>query len=282
MRWPRRRRLVLGGVLVLALAATWWLHGQARGAAQAPWRARGYLVAGVPLWLPPLSAPAPDGHWVGLAPELARGVAAAALGNPGRVHLLPLEPGQRMWAIRSGAADLVIADYGASTPDAARGGARLVGPYLVTPLALLVRRDQPLTAWAQLDGREVGVLAGRGALRRAAGPHASYVVEETDVPALAVRGLALGRLRALVGPLPVLAALSAYDPHLTVQSESALGEERYWVLVPAGADPLVPAVEKAIAALPRGAALDRALSLWANQAALPAPRPLLTLPPGPA
>lgn len=278
MRWLRGRRLGLGVLLVLALAATWWLHGPARGAAQAPWRARGYLLVGVPLWLPPLAAPATDGRWVGLAPALARGVAQAAMGNPGRVQILPLEPGQTTWALGTGGADMVIAGHAAAAP----AGARLVGPYLVTPLALLVRRGQPLKAWAQLDGREVGVLAGRAALRKVAGPHASYVVEETDLPALAVRALALGRLRALVGPLPVLRAMAAYDPQLTVQTEAVLGVERYWVLVPAGAAALVPAVERAIAGLPAGEALERALALWASQAALPAPRPLLTLPSGAA
>ena len=278
----RRRRIVLGAALALAAALVWWLKGPAHGAAQAPWRARGYLVAGVPLWLPPLSAPGHGGGWVGLAPTLARQVANAALGNPGRVHLLPLEPGQRAWAVRTGAADLVVAGVTAGGAAAAPAGTRLVGPYLVTPLALMVRRGHPVRTWTELDGSEVGVLAGRAALRKAVGPHTSYVVEAQEMPGLAVRGLALGRLRAIVGPLPVLRALAGYDPQLAVQTESALGVERFWVLVPDGSNALVPAIERAIATLPTGAALTQALDRWASEVALPGPRPLLTLPSGPA
>lgn len=266
--------------MLLAASLVWWARGPARGAPAAPWRARGYLVAGVPLWLPPLAAPGHSGGWVGLGPTLARGLARAALGNPGRVHLLPLEPGQYLWALRSGSADVVLAAVAAAGPATAPVGTRLVGPYLVTPLALLVRRGHPLRAWAQLDGCEVGVLAGRAALRRVAGPHASYAVETADLPALAVRGLALGRLRTVVGPLPVLAAMARFDPQLAVQPEAALGVERYWALVPAGDAALVPALERAIAELPKGAALERAMARWIGEVALPAPRPLLTLPSG--
>ena len=275
---PRRVRWAVAVcALVLAVGLSWWLYLPVRGAGRQSWAVRRYIVAGVPLFLPPFGAPRSGGGWVGLDVELARQVAQAALGNPGRVHVLPLEPGQRVWAVRTGAADIVMAGYSAGDPAAAPVGVRLIGPYLTAPLALLVRRGDPVRAWSQLDGREVGVLSGRTALRRAAGPSASYTVEETEVPGAAARGLALGHLRALVGPLPVLQALSGYDPALAVQQEPLLGSERYWVMVPGTAAALVPAVEKGIAALPQGAALQRLLTQWANAVALPAPRPLLTL-----
>ncbi len=254
-------------------------------------RQRGYLIAGVPLWLPPFGAPGRGGGWQGLDVTLAHAVARALLGSPVKVHFLPLLPGERRWAVESGAADVVIAGFASlvPTPDGAvpvppsGAGLRLVGPYFSEPLALLVRRGQPLRHWRELDGRIVAVLpgsAGGDALLRAAGQRATPVLTQPSSAALAARGVALGEYRAVVGGLAVCRALAVYDPELSVQTLPELGREAYWVLVAPAASELVDPVRRAIATLPTGRTLQHLLAGWAAAAAQPplSPPPVLTAP----
>jgi len=292
----RRRQVSLAAaaaglaLALLLLAGALHRPAHADGAALARIRRRGYLVVGVPLWLPPFGAPSRAGGWQGLDVALARGVAQALLGNALKVRFLPLLPGERRWAVQSGAADLVAAGFasvvpaGGAPPAApAESGVRLVGPYFTEPLALLVRRGDPVRQWRDLDGRVVAVLpgsAGGAALVRVTGRRATPVLAEPGSAALAARGVALGRYRAVVGGLAVCRALAAYDPELSVQTVPELGREAYWVLVPEDAPELVDPVRRAAAALPSGAALQRRLAGWAAAAAEPSqsPPPFLTDP----
>ena len=277
MRWSRGAAALLGGLVALALlAGTRILPRAAAELGQ-----RGHerlLVVGVPLWLPPFGAPGRAGGWVGLDVEIARQTAGVLLGNPARARLLPLEPGERLWTLEHGGANMVSAAYVAPSSQATPPGMRLIGPYLSSPVALLVPRGQPLRSWAQLDGRELGVLGGEDRLRTLAGPAVHFLAEPLDAPGLAASQLALGRFRAVVGPLPVLTALARYDPALSVQRDAALGDERFWVLVPAADLALAQAVSRALALLPRGAAMDAALMTWTAEAS--GPPALLTLPGG--
>lgn len=289
-----RGRFLLGLLLAGFLLGLWALllpprrPARAEGAAITRIRERGYLIVGVPLWLPPFGAPARGGGWQGLDVALARGVAAAVLGNPLRVHFLPLLPGERRWAVEGGAADLVLAGFasavpagGAALPPSA-AGVRLVGPYYSEPLALLVRRGQGVRAWGALDGAVLAVLpgsAGAAGVAHAAAGRATPVVVEAADAALAARGLAIGRYRAVVCGLAICRALAGYDPGLTVQTLPGLGQEAYWALLPDGAPELAGPVRSAAAALPRGGALQRLLAVWAAGAAgPPAPPPVLTSP----
>ena len=292
---PTRRGLLAGAVAATALAATAaavWAASRPAAAADpvlAAARRRGYLIAGVPLWLPPFGAPGRAGGWVGLDVAVARGAAAAALGSPERLHLLPLTPAQRLWALGGGGADLVAAAYAApgTAPPVLPAALAAVGPYFGEPLALLLRRGQGL-APADLDGRLVGVLpgsAGGAALRAAVGARAAPVLEELPSAALGARDLALGRLRAVVGGQAACRALAAYDPQLQAVAQPALGQESYWVLVPAAAPAIAAAARAALSGLPRGRALAQALAAWSAPVAnppLPHPERILTPPPQPA
>jgi ABC-type amino acid transport substrate-binding protein len=285
VRWPT---LAAGLLLALgtAVATAVWAAGRTGrsedpGLARA--QARGYLIAGVPLWMPPFGAPARRGGWAGLDVALAREVAEVVLGDPGRVHLLPLTAGERVWAVRAGAADFVAAAYAADGPGEAPDGVVLLGPYFTDRLALAVRRGRPVQALDDLDGQVVGVLPGSlggAALRAAAGAAATPVLEEFVSAGAAARALAAGRLRALVGGEACLRALASLDPELAVQVFPGLGTERYWVLAPAGSPGLADAIARAVAALPRGAALTAALAAWsagADTPPLPAPAPAAVL-----
>ncbi len=274
---PTRRGLLVP--LALLVGTILWEFGRGVRAADpvlARARSRGSLIAGVPLWLPPFGAPVRQGGWAGLDVALARQVAEAALGSPEKAHMLPLTPGERLWAVRSGAADLVTAALpsgGAETPS----GLALVGPYFTDAVALLVRRARPVPALGALDGQVVGVLpggAGAAALRAAAGTGATPVLHEVEGAGVAAREVALGGLRAIVAGEAVCRALARFDAELRVQPLPVLGREAHYVLVQSGARELGEAVHRAIGALPRGGALAAALSAWAAGAEGPSlPRP---------
>lgn len=269
-----------------------WTAGRAARTGDSALRAirqRGYLIAGVPLWTPPFGFPDRRGGWQGLDVSVARAVAAATLGNPEKVHFLPLSSGERLAAVQGGAADIVAAAYASAGagPPTVPPGVRPVGPYFTDSLVLLVRRGHAPRRLSDLDGTIVGVLPGSPAgtaLRAAAGPAGHPVLEETASAGLAARALALGQLSAVVGGAAQCRALAAYDPELQVQAAPALGQESYWVLVPADAPELAAAVRTAMVSLPRGQALVAALDAWSGAAdnpPLPAPRALLTpQPPG--
>lgn len=283
-----RRRAALALLLGAAAGAAALAAevGHAQGGGQTPKRRRGYVVVGVPLWIPPFGAPARAGGWTGLDVALARGVAGVLFGNPERAHLLPLQPSQRLWAVTSGAAQVVAAAYAAPGDVAPRlpAGVRAVGPYYSEPVALMVRRGRPVAAWRDLDGEIVGLLpgaAGAGALREAAAAAgASPVLEEETAPGRAAADLALGRLRALLGGAAACRALAAYDPELRVEVAPAFGRQSYWALVGAAEPDVEAAVRRAIEALPRGPALAADLRAWAVAATgPPGPRPPLLTPP---
>ncbi len=238
-------------------------------------RRRGFLIVGVPLWLPPFAAASREGAWQGLDVALGRAVAAAALGSPFRVHFLPLTASEWAWAVQSGAADLVAAPFvapvGRGRP-APPPGTALVGPYYAEPLALLVRRGHDVRGWRALDGAVVAVAPGSrgdGALRTASAGGALPVLVHPVSAAAAAFGVAMGRYRALLGGLALCQALAARDPELSVQTLPALGREAYWVLLPAAAVELVPPVRAAIASLPSGPRLRERLAAWGAGSAEP-------------
>lgn len=237
-------------------------------------QARGYVVVGVPVWMPPFGAPSVTGAWQGLDVVLAHALAAEAAGGSGRVRLMPLSPDQRLWALGQGAADAVAAGFAAPAGAPLTGpslGVVMVGPYFTDALALLVRRRAPVPNPRALDGEPVGVLVGgRGAaaLAAALGERRAAVQEVPDAAA-GLRALAGGRLRALVLARSVALALADYDPALAVQAIPGLGTERYWLLVPAGDLRLVAAARRAVAALPRGRALQERLRAWGTHLETP-------------
>lgn len=240
--------------------------------------ARGFLLAGVPLWLPPFGAPSRAGPWVGLDVALVCGLAAQVLGDPHRVRLLPVTADERLWVVRHGEVDVVAAAYAAAAAGRPVGppeGVRLVGPYFTDRLALLVRRGARLASVRQLDGQAVGVLPGgaaAAALARALRGAGLAAVHEVGGAGLGMREVTVGRLRALVAGRAVLAALATYDPALAVQELPGLGGESYWMLLGDGAaagDRLEAAAHRTIAALPRGRALQVLLRGWSAAAADP-------------
>jgi general L-amino acid transport system substrate-binding protein len=87
----------------LALAATQSLAGATFDAV----KARGEVVCGVNTSVYGFSAPDDKGRWQGLDVDICRAVAAAVLGDAGRVRYVPLSAQARFTALQSGEVDLL-------------------------------------------------------------------------------------------------------------------------------------------------------------------------------
>jgi polar amino acid transport system substrate-binding protein len=276
VRATRRRAAFAAAALLLAPAAAWLTPRLAAALRHAEVVRRGYLVVGVPLWMPPFGAPAPSGGWVGLDVAVAQALAEEALGSRQRLHLLPLPPADRLWALAHGEADAVAAAFAGPAPGSAvqaPPGVALVGPYFADALRLLVRRGAWVAGPRSLDGQVVGVLGGgRGAAAAAAwlAPYRAVLRPLPDAPA-ALRDLGTGRVRAVVGATVALSALARYDPELAVQGRPVLGEETFWIALRAEDAWLVAAARRALGRLPRGRALLARLRAWSTAPAPPWP-----------
>lgn len=70
-------------------------------------RKRGYLTCGVHPGLPGFAFPDAKGEWRGFDVDICRAVAAAALGDAGKVRFIPLSAQERLDAIQSGRVDVL-------------------------------------------------------------------------------------------------------------------------------------------------------------------------------
>jgi general L-amino acid transport system substrate-binding protein len=99
----REKAAALGLFLVLLLAPAAALAGKTLDAV----KQRGELTCGVNTSAPGFSAADSQGRWQGLDVDLCRAVAAAALGDAGKVKFVPLNSQQRFAALQSGEIDLL-------------------------------------------------------------------------------------------------------------------------------------------------------------------------------
>lgn len=229
--------------------------------------AQGYVTVGVSLWYPPFGFPLASGGWSGLDVAFAHDLAAVMFGDPSDVRIVPLAPGDRRAALDTGEVNAVAAGF--SHPSNTVAGALLVGPYFSAPLTIAIRRGA-IQNWTELDGRLVAYVdgtTGASALSSAlpTGVHPVYVAFASL--AAAVHDVALGRIAALVGPAPTIAALVQRDPELVTKSLPApIPPEQFWVMIRPGDPSFVHAVRQAIRRLPQGPALQQAIAVWNRQA----------------
>jgi general L-amino acid transport system substrate-binding protein len=95
-----KRLLVLAGVF-----AAWWTG--ASGATLDAVKQRGTLVCGVSTGFAGFSAPDSQGNFRGLDVDYCRALAAAVLGDPGKVRYVALTAQNRFTALQSGEIDVL-------------------------------------------------------------------------------------------------------------------------------------------------------------------------------
>jgi general L-amino acid transport system substrate-binding protein len=93
--------------LAVALATTLVPAAARAGKTLDAVKARGQLVCGVNTSAPGFSATDSQGRWVGLDVDVCRAVAAAALGDAGKVRYVPLNSQQRFAALQAGEIDVL-------------------------------------------------------------------------------------------------------------------------------------------------------------------------------
>lgn len=122
-------------------------------------RAAGTVRAVVSRGIRGLSSPDADGVWRGLDADVARAVAAAALGDADAVSWLPTEPAARLEPLVAGQADVVTANL-TWTLGRESGSVLFAGVTCYDGEGFLVRAADGITDPVQLAGRKVATQAG--------------------------------------------------------------------------------------------------------------------------
>ena len=143
---------LLVGALALLVAP------QADAGALEAAKARGALVVGVRKDFPPLGYLDANGKHVGFEVDLARYMARQLLGAEEKLQVTPVSAGNRITALLSGSADMLIAAMTA-TEDRATVLA-FSDPYFLSGTLLLVPRNSAIQGQPDVKGKRVAVLEG--------------------------------------------------------------------------------------------------------------------------
>ncbi len=101
MSWKHKATLVLLTIMLLGG------FGTGRASTLDEVTRRGYLRCGVSMGIPGFSNPDNQGNWTGIDVDFCRAVAAACLGDAGKVKYLALSAKKRMIALQTGEVDLL-------------------------------------------------------------------------------------------------------------------------------------------------------------------------------
>lgn len=123
-------------------------------------RGRGQLVCGVNNGVAGFAMPDSQGVWRGMDVDLCRGLAAAVLGDPGKVRFVALTAVQRFTALQSGEIDVLIRQTTLSMMRDVSIGLRLTAAYLYDGHGFMVRRDANITDPKQMDGMTICLSPG--------------------------------------------------------------------------------------------------------------------------
>jgi general L-amino acid transport system substrate-binding protein len=123
-------------------------------------KARGQLVCGVNPGRTGFSAADSKGNWSGMDVDTCKAVAAALLGDAGKVKWVPLTVSQRISALQSGEIDLLARDTTWTMSRDASLGVLFTGITVYDGQGFMVPAKMKLTSAKQLKGASVCVLAG--------------------------------------------------------------------------------------------------------------------------
>jgi general L-amino acid transport system substrate-binding protein len=123
-------------------------------------RERGAVRAVVSQGIRGLSVPDGHGSYSGLDADIARAVAAAALGDPAAVEWLPTDPAERLTRLVSGAADVATCNLSWTLGREAAHPVLFAGVTCYDGEGFLVRAVEGISRPEQLAGRRVAIQAG--------------------------------------------------------------------------------------------------------------------------
>jgi general L-amino acid transport system substrate-binding protein len=123
-------------------------------------KARGTLNCGVNTGLLGFSAQTSGGTWAGLDVDFCRAVAAAVLGDGGKVNFVPLETNERFDALQSGKVDILSRNTTWTMDREVGLGFRFAGVLYLDGQGFMIGDEHGLVSAQQLSGTKVCVEAG--------------------------------------------------------------------------------------------------------------------------
>lgn len=199
---------------------------------------RGELLCGVSEGIPGFSMPDADGAWQGLDVDFCRALAAAVLGDPKRVRLVPLRAVARLPALQGGKVDLLLRNTTWTLYREAILGVTFPAVLFYDTQGVMVPAASPITDAGRLSGATVCIEKGTNHARnvqewtRRGGP-APTLVTKDSLPELTAAFIA-GECAAWSGDKAQLAASRTLLP----------GGREGWRILPEhiAFEPLAPAI----------------------------------------
>lgn len=121
---------------------------------------RGHLRCGVHSGLPGFASPDQKGHWKGMDVDVCRAVAAAVLGDAGKVRFTPLSAKERLTALQSGEIDMLSRNTTWTLTRDTALGLNFTGVTYYDGQGFMVRKDLGLKSARELDGASVCMHTG--------------------------------------------------------------------------------------------------------------------------
>ena len=123
-------------------------------------KSRGVLMCGVNTGLAGFAAADASGRWAGLDVDICRALAAAVLGDGGKVRYLPLDAGQRFTALQSGEVDVLSRNTTFSLTRDASMGLHQTAVTFYDGQGFIVPAKSKIRNARQLKGQSVCVQSG--------------------------------------------------------------------------------------------------------------------------
>jgi general L-amino acid transport system substrate-binding protein len=153
------RRAVLAAAALAALAAQ-TAGASAQQKTLDAVKQRGQLVCGVNVGLPGFGVADDKGTWTGLDVDYCRAVAAAVLGDAGKVRYVPTTTKERFEALRSGELDMLARNTTWTIDRDSKQNLSFIGVNYYDGQGFMVKKSANVTSGRQLDGATVCVQTG--------------------------------------------------------------------------------------------------------------------------
>jgi general L-amino acid transport system substrate-binding protein len=128
-------------------------------------KARGVLLCGVNPGFAGFSLPDSAGQWHGFDIDICRAVAAAVLGDDGKVKYVPLSAKDRFTALQSGEVDVLARNATWTLTRNAQLGVNFIGTNFYDGQAFMVTAASKITSVRDLDGASICVISGTDTVR---------------------------------------------------------------------------------------------------------------------
>ena len=121
---------------------------------------RGYIQCGVSTGVPGFSNPDDKGNWTGIDVDVCRAMAAAALGDAGKVKYVPLTAKERFTALQSGEIDVLSRNTTWTQTRDTSLGLNFVGVNYYDGQGFMINKNLGVKSALELSGATVCIQAG--------------------------------------------------------------------------------------------------------------------------